>query len=121
MALPVMPENENCCSHEMQDEVSMTGEQRLCLQHVLRNTAMGLEGALSLVNNEEFHLTTGALAAVLRGLSQNLTRCVDYLDAGTFCPITPEECTYVSRFVGCNKVNTCSLEETSAGIEKAAD
>lgn len=95
---------------DVSDEPRMSPEQRMCIEHVLRNTAMGIEGAISLVDKEAARITTSSLAAVLRGLSKNLARCVDYLDAGTFCPISSDECSYVNRFVGCSRVNTCQLQ-----------
>lgn len=79
----------------------MTEAQRLCLLHILRNIASGIVGTISLLENEKSTPSRETLISCLKGVPFLVERVVCALEAGSFCTLNEEECSFVGPHVGC--------------------
>lgn len=89
--------------HELEDQMSEA--QRKCLLHVLRNIASGLVGTIGLLENETSTPTRETLIDCLKSVPHMVGRVVTSLEAGSFCTLSEEECSFVGPHMGCRKAD----------------
>lgn len=93
------------------EEEELSVEQKLCLQHILRNVATALSCVIASLEQRQLQLTPKTVSSCLEKATKDLNYATKRLSAGSGCALKTGNCSDVARFVGCPGVRSLSKKK----------
>lgn len=96
------------------DAPNITQAQLHCLSHVLRNCAEALENFAYYFENSDTNITHEELVFMLKPTHSALGQVIEANMKGSFCALRPDQCSFVSPYIGCKGIPDCADKARSA-------